>query len=68
MRSFKLGFIVILLGIASLLDVHESLSMDNTKDYYLMNENLSKHHYFMETSQGTIAIGDTKPCFIKDED
>lgn len=26
-----------------------------------MNESSSKHHYFVETSQGEIAIWDTKP-------
>jgi pimeloyl-ACP methyl ester carboxylesterase len=56
MRFFKLRLAIALSGIASLLNAYESLPNDKTKDYYLMNEN-----YFVETSQGKIAIWDTKP-------
>jgi len=63
MRFFKLRLVTTLsgIGIASLLNAYESLPTDKTKDYYLMNENSLKHYYFVETSQGKIAIWDTKP-------
>src|ERR1700722_15895044 len=63
MRFLRLGLIISLSGLTFLLNAHEGRPIDK-KGGYLMNQqssNTNLHHQFIETSQGKIAIWDTKP-------
>lgn len=64
MRYLKLAVVMFLPGAGSILNAYESLPAKIIGDHFLMNEKVSNSNsqrQFLETSQGNIAIWDTKP-------
>lgn len=63
MRFLTLGLAITLSGLTFLLNAHEGRLTDKAEGYLMTQQssNTNLHHQFIETSQGKIAIWDTKP-------